>query len=219
MQPTDDQPSTLFTIGHSNQTLEKFLALLAGHGIQSLVDVRSQPYSRYATHFNRPDLEYAVKRQHVRYTFLGDELGGRPVGDEFYDAEEHVLYSRVAQAPFFLRGIERLLEEGALYRTAILCSEENPTDCHRRLLIGRVLAERGVAVRHVRGDGQVQTEADLQPAEVAPPAALQASLWGEPEPVSPPDAAAAWRSVRPIPRRRAQPGPQGRGDDWGTEDF
>jgi uncharacterized protein (DUF488 family) len=217
MQPSDDQPLSIFTIGHSNHALEHLLRLLADHGIQSLVDVRSQPYSRYATHFNRADLEYAVKRQHIRYVFMGEELGGRPVGDEFYDAEEHVLYSRVAQASFFRTGIERLIDEGALYRTAILCSEENPTDCHRRLLIGRVLAGQEVVVRHIRGDGREQTEADLQPMAAAPPA-QQVSLWGEPE-SAPPDQEATWRSVRPIPRRRAQPGAPTQGDEWGSEDF
>ena len=222
MQPTgDEEPLTIYTIGHSNHPLEKLLALLAGHGIRSLVDVRSQPYSRYATQFNRPELEYAAERAHIRYVFMGDELGGRPVGDEFYDADEHVLYSRVARAPYFLKGIERLLDEGAVYRTAMLCSEENPVDCHRRLLIGRVLAGQGVVVRHIRGDGREQSEAELEAQGAADaPVAQQASLWGEPEPATDADAEAAWRSVRPIPRRRAgtQQGGQARADEWYGED-
>jgi uncharacterized protein (DUF488 family) len=92
----------------------------------------------------------------------GRELGGRPEGDEFYDAEDRVLYERVAASPRFLEGIDRLEQAAKRSRIAILCSEEDPTDCHRRLLIGRVLAARGIDLHHVRGDGRVEREADLR---------------------------------------------------------
>ena len=106
--PIPEEPLTIYSVGHSNQSQDLFIALLQRHRIQSLVDVRSAPYSRYVPHFNRPDLEEAVERRGVRYVYLGEELGGRPPTDDFYDAEDHVLYSRVAVAPFFLRGLERL---------------------------------------------------------------------------------------------------------------
>ena len=51
----------LFTIGHSNHTLAKFLELLAKHGIEVVVDARSHPYSKYVVHFNREDLAAALK--------------------------------------------------------------------------------------------------------------------------------------------------------------
>jgi uncharacterized protein (DUF488 family) len=110
VQPSADEeaPLVIYTIGHSNQPMARLLALLAQHGIQILADVRSQPYSRYVPHFNRPELEDAVERQGVQYLFLGEELGGRPVGDEFYDAQGYVLYGKVAEAPFFRKGLERL---------------------------------------------------------------------------------------------------------------
>ena len=92
---------------------------------------------------------------------MGRELGGRPAGAEFYDQEGHVLYSRVAESSLFLEGLERLQEGLREFRLALLCSEENPAACHRRLLVGRVLAERGVAIDHIRGDGRLQSEAEL----------------------------------------------------------
>lgn len=121
-----EEQVTVFTVGHSNIPQARFIALLQRHGIQSLVDVRSAPYSRYVPHFNRPELEDAVDRAKIRYLYMGDTLGGRPPTDDFYDAESHVLYSRVAVAPFFLDGLERLKDEAAIYRTAIMCSEEDP---------------------------------------------------------------------------------------------
>src|SRR5262245_44483229 len=140
----------LYTIGHSNQTLDEFLALLAKHGIQVLVDVRSHPYSRYVTHFNREELQAAVQPCGIRYGFSGRELGGRPDDESFYDEHGHVLYFRVAETPAFLDAIARLEAGIREYRVAIMCSEEDPAVCHRHLLVGRVMAQRGTTVLHIR---------------------------------------------------------------------
>lgn len=206
--PEEAKPLTVYTVGHSNQSLERFLALLQRHGIESLVDVRSAPYSRYVPHFNRPELEDAVERRKIRYVYLGDELGGRPPGDEFYDAQDHVLYSRVSRTPFFLRGLEHLIDEGAVYRAAIMCSEEDPTNCHRHLLIARVLETQDVRVLHIRGDGREQTEEDLKPA---------ATLW-DAEPTSA-EEESEWKSIRPVSRRRLPSSSSSRSDEWGSDDF
>lgn len=92
---------------------------------------------------------------------MGRELGGRPQDSEFYDAEGFVLYSQIAESPLFLEGIDRLMKGIKTYRVAVMCGEENPANCHRRLLVGRVLAKRGVSVRHIRGDGTIQDEDEL----------------------------------------------------------
>ena len=97
----------------------------------------------------------------VQYLFLGDLLGGRAENAKFLDGDGHVLYDRIAQSAPFQQGIERLLSGMATYRVALMCGEENPTDCHRRLLIGRVLRGQGVEVMHIRGDGRVQSEEEL----------------------------------------------------------
>jgi uncharacterized protein (DUF488 family) len=199
---------TIYSVGHSNQPLAAFLALLQRHDIQSLVDVRSAPYSRYVPHFNRPELEYAVEREGIRYLYLGDELGGRPPGDEFYDDEGYVLYYRAARAPFFLRGLERLTDEGALYRTAVMCSEEDPTNCHRRLLIARVLEEQGVPMLHIRGDDAIQTADDFRRDQ-------QLSLWGDPADTASEES--EWKSIRPVSQRRPQSSSSNPSDEWGYD--
>jgi uncharacterized protein (DUF488 family) len=188
----------VFSIGHSNQSLEQFLTLLAKHDIQAVIDTRSHPASRFAPHFNRPVLELALPRHSIRYKFRGAELGGRPVGEEFYDDDGYVLYSRVADAGFFQQGIERLERAVAKYRIALLCSEENPMHCHRRLLVGRVLAERGIQMHHIRGDGRLEEEAEFIP-NWTPPASTgqQLALFGESED-------AEWRSAQSVLRRSPQ---------------
>ncbi len=152
----------LFSIGHSNQEQEQFCKLLSQHKIEVLVDVRSSPYSRYTTQFNRESLKAALEQQGIRYLFMGEQLGGRPVGDEFYDEKGHVLYYRVAEAKFFQEGIERLRKGSSQYRVAMMCSEEDPAVCHRMLLISRVLTDSGEVVAHIRGDGSLQSDAELR---------------------------------------------------------
>src|SRR6202163_4939957 len=148
----------VLTIGHSNHRIDHFLDLLKSHAVQVVVDTRSQPYSEYATQFDQKPLKKTLEAEGIRYVFLGRELGGRPDGDEFYDDQGHVLYDRVAETPLFQEGLSRLENGIREYNVAILCAEENPAACHRRLLIGRVLRDRGIGMKHVRGDGRIQTE-------------------------------------------------------------
>ena len=151
----------IFTIGHSNHPIEKFLGLLTKHSIRLVVDSRSYPYSKYVPHFDRELLSTSLESVGIRYIYMGDELGGRPPEAEYYDAEGRVLYFRVAASDRFKGGISRLLHSGRELRVAVLCSEEDPNSCHRRLLIARVLTENGVSVQHIRGTGTVQSEAEL----------------------------------------------------------
>ena len=183
----------VFTIGHSNHTIEHFLTLLKAHAVKVVVDTRSQPYSKYATQFDHEALKPALQDIGIRYLYLGRELGGRPEGDDFYGHEGHVLYDRVAATSLFQEGLSRL-ERGILeYNVAMLCAEENPAACHRRLLIGRVLLDRGIQVEHIRGDGRIQTEEEV--AAEADPDRDQLSLFQKAE-------AEPWKSIPSVLRKK-----------------
>lgn len=154
--------NTIFTIGHSNHPIDVFLNLLRENRIDVVVDVRSHPFSKYVPHFDAPLLKESIISNGMKYLFMGDKLGGRPKEEKFYDENGYVIYSLVAETPSFLEGIVRLERGIQKYRVAIMCSEENPAHCHRRLLIGRVLISRGIEVYHIRGDGKIQTDADVE---------------------------------------------------------
>lgn len=190
---------TIFSIGHSNQTMEKFLELLDQHKIEVLVDVRSAPYSKYATQFNSTELKAAIKGHGLKYLYLGRELGGRPNGEEFYDESGRVKYGLVAESPLFLEGIERLINGAEKFRVAVMCSEETPVGCHRHLLISRVLTGRGVEVQHIRGDGSLQTEAEVINEETSgDPDHVQLSLFA-------PEEVTEWKSIRSVLPKKARP--------------
>jgi uncharacterized protein (DUF488 family) len=179
----------LWTIGHSNHDLEWFIDLLRGQRINFAVDVRSYPYSRHAPQFNREELESALRNNGVGYLFLGDALGGRPGRDEHYDADGHAMYEEMAREPSFAAAIDRLLDGAGGHRLVLMCSEADPHDCHRRLLVGKVLAERGAELRHILRDGTVAAEHEVDIEVAAAP-----TLFG--------DNAAPWRSTRSVSRRR-----------------
>jgi uncharacterized protein (DUF488 family) len=204
MGETADAPKLeVLTIGHSNRSLEEFLALLKQHGVEVLADVRSQPHSKYVPHFDAASLKRAVEAAGLQYVFLGRELGGMPEGREFYDAEGHAVYSRIAASEPFRRGIARLLEGIRKYRVAIMCGEEDPTNCHRRLLVGKVLTGQGVGVRHIRSDGRIQTEEELVQQEQAGQVnQLELGFAGSEE--------ESWTSTQSVSRRKRPSSSSGR---------
>jgi uncharacterized protein (DUF488 family) len=187
----------IFTIGHSNHDEETFVNLLRRHEIEVVADVRSQPYSKHSTQFNADQMQRLLAGAGIRYLFLGQELGGRPAEAELYDAEGRVLYDRVAASASFLEAMDWLEREAQQRRVALMCGEENPLECHRNLLVGRVLAQRGVEVRHIRGDGRLQTSGELE-RDADPSKSRQQLLF--PELKEQP-----WRSTRSVLPRRQQP--------------
>jgi len=151
----------VFTVGHSNHSAERFFGLLTGYRIEVVVDTRSHPYSRHAPRFNARALEAVLSRDGIGYLFLGDALGGRPEGEEFYDGKGRVDYAMVGCSRPFIDGISRLEKEIQSRTVVLLCSEESPARCHRRLLVGRALEARGYSLLHIRGDGGVETEDEM----------------------------------------------------------
>lgn len=174
MPEQNDRAKTpqIFSIGHSNQSVEDFLDLLRQHAIEVLVDVRSYPYSKYATQFDSPALKTAVTRSGLKYLYLGKEIGGKPHDRTLYKDAGRVSYSKISETPLFREGIARLLKGLESYRIAFMCAEENPANCHRRHLVSRALAEHGIEVGHIRGDSRVQSEAELKGQSQDGPAQL-----------------------------------------------
>lgn len=170
------EPAKLWTIGHSNHPADRFLSLLQQHGIKTVVDVRSQPYSRFSPHFRQSRLRELLSEIGIDYLFLGDELGGRPKEPDLYDDAGDVVYDRVAQTERFADGLRRLMAAAATQRVAAMCSEEDPTRCHRRLLITRALlnGDSSPSVMHIRGDGRLVSESEMGTGErtAAPQLAL-----------------------------------------------
>ena len=144
----------IYTIGHSDHSTEELVALLKRHRITSVVDVRSQPYSRWAYQFNREILARDLQQAGLTYRYMGDRLGGRPDDPSLYDPESaHPDYERMEHTASYQAGIEDLLALAQTETVAVMCSEGNHRQCHRHKLIAQTLLDRHVEVRHIQPDG------------------------------------------------------------------
>ena len=135
--------TVIWTVGHSNRSIEQFVALLEEHKIEALVDVRSFPTSKIE-HFKREEMERWLPESGIRYVWLGKELGGYRRGG----------YEAHMKTDLFREGVEKLLEVARKRRVCIMCMEKNPKYCHRRFLTA-YLERKGVKVTHILEKGQV----------------------------------------------------------------
>jgi len=153
---TSEGYTTLFTIGHSNHTLERFLDLLHTYRINAVGDVRSSPYSRFSPHFSQSGLKTALALRGITYVFLGKELGARPDIPSLF-VNGRVSYARLAARPEFLEGLHRVKQGMKKYRLALMCAEKDPVDCHRMILVCRHLRSADLAIHHIHADGLYET--------------------------------------------------------------
>ncbi|MEM0217079.1 MAG: DUF488 domain-containing protein [Candidatus Bathyarchaeia archaeon] len=138
----DFMPIRVWTIGHSNRSVNDFLETLKEHKIQVLVDVRRFPTSKIE-HFKKENIERWLLENGISYIWLGEELGGYRKGG----------YKAYMETHSFKEGIEKLIIIASEKRTCIMCMEANPKYCHRRF-ISSYLEKKGIEVIHIVSKGQ-----------------------------------------------------------------
>lgn len=153
----------LYSIGHSNHSVERFFRLLAGFGISVIVDVRSVPYSRHVPHFNRENLIKLAGEKGIGYEWRGESLGGKHLSDDVRPESD------------FKNAIEKLARDFGYDsggKVAVLvCAEGNPRNCHRATLIGpslRALVEHPVDLQHILPDGTLISQSMLEESGEVP---------------------------------------------------
>ena len=147
--------TTIFTVGHSTHSIEKFVELLSLHEINAIADVRSHPYSQYNPQYNKESLTKSLTTSGIDYVFLGQELGARSDDPTCY-CEGRVDYDRLAQTEVFKDGIGRVKKGATSRNIALMCAEKDPLDCHRTILVARYLANDEFNIRHVLSDGAIE---------------------------------------------------------------
>lgn len=152
----------LYTIGHSQHKLQFFVELLRQYGITYVLDVRSTPYSKYAEQFNRNIIEKTFPDYGINYSFMGNHFGARPDDKELYSSEGYLDFKKVADNDKFNRGIDNVisgLHRG--HRIALMCTEKDPIDCHRAILVSRAFESREIIANHILSNGKLQTQIEL----------------------------------------------------------
>jgi uncharacterized protein (DUF488 family) len=134
----------VWTVGHSNHSLERFLEILKAHRIESIVDVRRFPVSRKWPHFDAASLASSLPAAGIGYVGM-PELGGRrkPRADSphtAWRADQFRGYADYMDTPEFTSSLERAMTLAADQRTALLCAEALPWRCHRSLIADALIA-------------------------------------------------------------------------------
>lgn len=138
----------MFTVGHSNRSIEEFIAILKGHGVKILADVRRLPGSDRYPQFNQDELKASLKEHGIRYVYF-PHLGGRrrPVKNRNKNAAWRVAafrgYADYMESPEFQKSLERLLALAKKKSVAVMCAEVLPWRCHRRLIADAAVS-RGI---------------------------------------------------------------------------
>lgn len=166
---------TIATVGHSNHSLDDFVALLRDHEVTRLVDVRRWPSSRRHPHFDGAALERALIEAGIDYVWLGDELGGYRRWEEIGTDDEGLdaglttpgfrAYAAYLRTPAGQAGLEALTAAAADGLAAVMCAERDPERCHRHYIADRLVAG-GHQVLHILGPGSARRHALSEGAEV-----------------------------------------------------
>ena len=153
----------LYTIGHSLHSIDQFSKLLDSHDINCVIDVRSTPYSRFSPQFNTNEFKKFLNINHKYYIFMGEEFGARRSESSLYDINGLLDFEKVTKSTYFQAGIKRVksgLNKG--YEIAFMCTEKDPFDCHRSILVGRAFHDEKFEVLNIHEDGSVENQIDLE---------------------------------------------------------
>ena len=142
----------LYTIGHSTFPQEHLIELLKQYKIDHLLDVRSMPYSRYASQYNSDVLKKALLNVGIKYTHMAKSFGARQEAEEFYP-EGYLDFELFRKSPQFIKGRDNVIKGLEQYNVALMCTEKNPIDCHRAIMVARGFELAGVDVKHILHDG------------------------------------------------------------------
>ncbi len=139
--------------------MEDFIAELKSFDISYLLDIRSNPYSKWNPAFNKSALETTLKEHNIKYVFIGEKLGGLPSDRSCYDADGKVVYDRIKEKDFFQEGLNRLIRANEKkVKLAVMCSESKPEECHRSKLVGQELLKSGISVNHIISSKLVKSQ-------------------------------------------------------------
>lgn len=155
--PDPSAGRTLLTVGHGRLPGQRLAGLLAEAGVDVLVDVRRQPFSRRNPQFGRDRLAATLQDAGIAYEWW-EILGGRRAAQEdspnrgvrdeqLRGYADHLATEAARQA------VAELVRRSAAQHMAVACAEGDWRRCHRQLLADALAVGHGVAVRHLDHEG------------------------------------------------------------------
>ena len=153
----------IYTIGHSNYSVEKLIDMLKFYDINCVVDIRGTPYSKYNIQFDKETIKYTLTHSGFIYIYMAKELAAKRINKQSYNSEGYSDFEKVIHEDDFINGIKRLrvgCEKG--YKIALLGAMQEPIRCHRSILVGRALRDYGFNVKHILDDYSIASQEDIE---------------------------------------------------------
>lgn len=152
----------LYTIGHSQHKTDYFISLLKKYNINYVLDVRSTPYSKFADQFNKERIRGLLTKEEIHYSFFGKYFGARQEDISLYNDEGYLDFDRVRSSSNFKVGYDNVIvgleKENNI---ALMCTEKDPIDCHRTIMVSRAFDLAGIEVNHILCDGTLQNQSEV----------------------------------------------------------
>lgn len=153
----------IYTIGHSNYPVEKLIDMLKHYNINTVVDIRGTPYSKYNVQYNKETIAETLKEAGFIYIYMAKEFAAQRENKISYTKEGYSDFEKVITEREFLSGIERLkagCEKG--YNIALLGAMQDPIRCHRSILVGKALREHKFNVKHILDDYSIASQEEIE---------------------------------------------------------
>ena len=153
----------IYTIGHSNYTIERLIDMLRHYNINCVVDIRGTPYSKYNVQFDKETIRYTLSKAGFIYIYMAKELAAKRINKESYNEEGYSDFEKVIKEKEFLEGIERLkngCNKG--YNIVLLGAMQEPIRCPRSILVGKALRKHGFNVKHILDDYSIASQEDIE---------------------------------------------------------
>ena len=153
----------IYTIGHSNYPVEKLIDMLKHYNMDTVVDIRGTPYSKYNIQYNKENISHTLKEAGFIYIYMAKEFAAKRENKISYNKEGYSDFEKVVKEQDFLNGVNRLkvgCEKG--YKIALLGAMQDPIRCHRSILVGRALIEHGFNVKHILDDYSIASQKHIE---------------------------------------------------------
>jgi uncharacterized protein (DUF488 family) len=142
------------TIGFTQKSAERFFSLVQASGARRIVDVRLNNVSQLAGFAKRDDLKYFLKKLcGVEYLHVTELTPKKEALKAYQDKKmtwqqyEDEFLNLMTQ-----RRIESVLDKATLDESCLLCSEDKPHHCHRRLVaeyLKKHWADKEILINHL----------------------------------------------------------------------
>ena len=152
----------LYTIGYSCFKIEDFINVLKKYNINCVIDVRSNPNSKFHTDYNKDCLEGVLTKNGIYYRNYAKEFGARQENTKYF-TDGYLDFDKFAKSEIFLSGVEKLIKSMEKnYTFALMCAEKDPATCHRNIMIAKEFKKGGYQVNNIWDNGEIETQEEVE---------------------------------------------------------